>query len=383
MTLYMKRYLVVGAGGRLGRSFIEVLCKNNIDCVTDLRLLYVDYTGTILEEQKVLCAAANISVEWMVVDITRREILYTVLEDVDVVIHLEEVVDYEGQVTAEKMWRVNVQAVSNLLEVCCQKNVRHLVYTSSVRAIGPNSNREPMHFGNEKTHYEIDHVTEYGYTKYKAEKLVLSASGRRLQNSKHFHTCSLRLPTIYGGLDDPIILQVIYRHHKSKVISTPCDPNHAQVHMRIENAAWAHVLAAKAIQENPYFLRGCAYYVGDNTPNMSYDQLAARFLKSSGFELSYRKGKMPFWLFYCGVILLYYVTTLINMFGKIFGKTVKEPVSPTYLKTACVPFTFSHRKFSKRFYYQPLLSWKESFLLTQMEVESIYNQLMEEESNEK
>ena len=80
---------------------------------------------------------------------------------------------------------------------------------------------------------------------------------------------------------------------------------------------------ASVFQENPYFLRGCAYYVGDNTPNMSYDQLAARFLKSSGFELSYRKGKMPFWLFYCGVILLYYVTTLINMFGKIFGKTVK------------------------------------------------------------
>jgi len=50
-----KTYLVAGGGGRLGCSFVETVCKYNIDQVKALRLFDLGFTPEVRQRQTECC----------------------------------------------------------------------------------------------------------------------------------------------------------------------------------------------------------------------------------------------------------------------------------------------------------------------------------------
>ncbi|CAK8687039.1 unnamed protein product [Clavelina lepadiformis] len=351
-----KRYLVTGAAGRLGRKFVEIVCQKNIDDVTDLRLLDLNFSEAVKRKQKETCTEANINLEWIVGSVTDRKILRSALQDVDVVVHMASIIDFRDELPRSKLWDINVQGTKNLIEECCQCNVSSFVTTSSSESVGPNTYRDPMYDGNEDTPYRLKHMMYYGETKYEAEKLVLASNGRKLNNGKSLTTCSLRPGGIYGGADDPVLTQVITANIKKRVLRSPSAPSHLHTRILIDNAAWCHVLAARQIQANAAVIGGNAYFIGDNTPNLSYLRLNHIFLEPYGFNMHHREPFLPYWLMYSILIVMYYIFCMMRG----LGFDVQVPFSPRAMKVLCSCFTFTHDKFKKHFNYKPLKSWEES-----------------------
>ncbi|XP_076806307.1 3 beta-hydroxysteroid dehydrogenase type 7-like [Clavelina lepadiformis] len=371
-----KRYLVTGAAGRLGMKFVEIVCQKNIDDVTDLRLLDLNFSEAVKRKQKEACTA-NINVEWIVGRVTDRKILRSALQDVDVVVHMASIIDFRDELPGSKLWEMNVQGTKNLIDGCCQCNVSSFVNTSSSESVGPNTYCDPMYDGNEDTPYRLKHVMFYGETKHEAEKLVLASNGRKLNNGKSLTTCSLRPGGIYGGADDPFLIQVITASIKTRLLRSPSDPSHLHTRILIDNAAWCHVLAARQIQvcfcENAAIFDtkiilsvdwGNAYFIGDNTPNLSYLRLNQIFQEPYSFNMHHREPFLPYWLMYSIFIVMYYIFCMMRG----LGFDVQIALSPANFKNVCTTFTFSHKKFTKDFDYKPLRSWEESLEMIREEL---------------
>ncbi|CAK8687038.1 unnamed protein product [Clavelina lepadiformis] len=351
-----KRYLVTGAAGRLGTKFVEIVSQKNIDDVTDLRLLDLNFSEAVKRKHEEACTEAKINVEWITGSITDQSILRSALQDVDVVVHMASIIDFRDELPRSKLWKVNVQGTKNLIDVCCQCNVSHFVYTSSMETVGPNVYRDPMYNGNEDTHYRVKHAMFYGETKHEAENLVLAANGRKLEDGKRLTTCALRPGEIYGGLDYEILIETARDNLKSKTLPSPSDPSHLFSRIYIDNAAWCHVLAAKQIQMIASTIGGNAYYIGDDTPKLAFARLNQIFLEPFGFKMHQREPILPFWIMYTFLLILFYVKGFLRVLG--FSTQVK--ICPGALKVVCTCFTFSHGKFQEHFGYKPLKSWEET-----------------------
>jgi nucleoside-diphosphate-sugar epimerase len=120
------------------------------------------------------------------VDVMDRASLRTILADVDVVIHLAAVVQTPLSF-ADPNWveQVNHWGTSNLVEVCLDEGVGTFVFASSASVYGPGS----------ELHTEeavCDPVGAYADSKYKAERVVASASRRGM------NTVTLRMGTLFG-----------------------------------------------------------------------------------------------------------------------------------------------------------------------------------------
>jgi UDP-glucose 4-epimerase len=121
------------------------------------------------------------------VDVMDRASLRTILADVDVVIHLAAVVQTPLSF-ADPNWveQVNHWGTSNLVEVCLDEGVGTFVFASSASVYGPGS----------ELHTEeavCDPVGAYADSKYKAERVVASASRRGM------NAITLRMGTLFGS----------------------------------------------------------------------------------------------------------------------------------------------------------------------------------------
>lgn len=157
--------LITGANGFIGRNLTKRLIKEGYS----LRLLTRD-----MEKSKKLFPKA----ELIKGDITDRESLKKAVKGVSKVIHLAGIVSYT--LPKSELIRINTHGTKMILEA--SKNVNKFLHASSVAVIG---NIE----GRVDENYECKPVTQYGKSKYEAEKLVL--------NSGLNNVC-LRIAPVYG-----------------------------------------------------------------------------------------------------------------------------------------------------------------------------------------
>lgn len=108
-------------------------------------------------------------VEWIEGDVLDVVALEEALEGIDIVIHAAAVVSFVKK-ERKKMYQVNVEGTANVANMMLEKNVKRLVYISSVAALGRTATGG--HVNEEKKWEESKVNTHYAISKFKAELQV-------------------------------------------------------------------------------------------------------------------------------------------------------------------------------------------------------------------
>jgi dihydroflavonol-4-reductase len=152
--------LVTGGTGFLGSYIIQQLVEKG-------------YKVRALRRSKTvpawIPAAIFNSVEWVEGDILDVVSLEDAMEGVDAIIHSAAVVSFAKQ-DRVNMYQVNVEGTANVVNIALEKNIRRLVYISSVAALGRTANGG--HVTEEKKWEESKVNTHYAISKFKAEVQV-------------------------------------------------------------------------------------------------------------------------------------------------------------------------------------------------------------------
>jgi nucleoside-diphosphate-sugar epimerase len=216
----MRKALVTGAGGFIGRHLLNLLNEKKVD------------VNALVRNKKSFNspACANIFEG----DIFDSETLKRASEGVDTVFHLvAKTHDLSNSGDNERdYFRINVDGTKTLLDACASSGIKHFVYFSSIKVMA------------EKSEAVLDETsplnpsTPYGESKLAAERLV-SDYGIKYG----FATASIRLPLVYGPGNKGNIYRMIEAIDKGRFIMMgPGDKKRSMVYVgNVVDAAVAFV----------------------------------------------------------------------------------------------------------------------------------------------
>ena len=176
----MKRVLVTGGFGYLGRVLINKLVNNKYKVITIDPLIYNNSSKDTI----------NKNVETYIGLTEDKYILKKIFEKkVDYVIHLSGISnDPTAALSPELTKRSNVDATRNLLNLSKSSGVQKFIFASSCSVYGFTGNKN---FVSEKN--KLNPISKYAESKIECEKIILS------ENSKKFSVTCLRKATLYGA----------------------------------------------------------------------------------------------------------------------------------------------------------------------------------------
>ncbi|KAJ3522868.1 hypothetical protein NMY22_g11698 [Coprinellus aureogranulatus] len=246
-----ERYLIIGGAGFLGSHIVEALLARNEKSVTvyDLNLppdgdafdgvTYVQ--GDILDEDHL-------------VDVLQKGQITTVFHTVSPIHGLKK----------ELYYRVNIEGTKTILSACHKVNtVTALVFTSSTGAVWDGS---PVNGAteDEMTYLKDDKFDAYGYTKGRAEELVLKADGEN-----GVRTVAVRPCGMFGPRDNQGMWQIAAALETGQYIYKVGKEDKLSDMTYVGNVADAHLLAADKIsQRSPDRdkVAGEAFFVNGGEP---------------------------------------------------------------------------------------------------------------------
>jgi dihydroflavonol-4-reductase len=161
----MSRVAITGARGLLGGNLAAVLVAAGHQVVATRR------AGTKVEH------LADLAIEWRDADLSSIDALAAAFTGASAVFHCAAAVSVRRDVTPE-MRATNVTGTANVIEACMRADVRRLVHTSSVVAIGLSTDGTPC---DETARWNFDEqglLDAYAITKHEAEELVHAARDR-------------------------------------------------------------------------------------------------------------------------------------------------------------------------------------------------------------
>ena len=172
-----KTIAVTGATGLVGNHLIRML----LDKGYVVKALVRNPSETL----------AGLPVEIVYGDLSDKECLTQLCQDVDVLIHTAALISI-GDQDPEKVYETNVTGTQNLIQACKQSGVRRLVHFSSVDAVIHHPDIEL----NESAALDIDSAIVYKRTKALGEQLVMKAL------SVDFEIIILSPAAIMGPMDE-------------------------------------------------------------------------------------------------------------------------------------------------------------------------------------
>ena len=116
----MKLALITGSSGHVGSNLIRKLSR------LDYQIRCIDFDGDHR-------AYEGYDVELITGDITKKESLYKIFDDVDVVFHTAALINLDRRYRAA-IENVNIEGTRNVCEVSVEKGIKKLVHFSSVDA---------------------------------------------------------------------------------------------------------------------------------------------------------------------------------------------------------------------------------------------------------
>ncbi|MDR1457598.1 MAG: NAD-dependent epimerase/dehydratase family protein [Puniceicoccales bacterium] len=237
--------LVTGGSGFLGFHLVSLLQEHGMEvCSLARREQYV------LQERGVECLRCDISYEEEV-DIAMRG-------DIDVVFHTA------GKAglgcNFKEYFNTNVVGTENVVNACLKYGIKYLVYTSS-----PSVVFDGKAFSGENENLPYGNKYHWCYARSKAlgEQYVLAANGDALR------TVVVRPHMILGPGDPHFMPKIIATANEGKLKIIGDGQNMVDVTL-VENAAWAHFLAFKAIEKSDVAC-GKAYFIGQESPIRLWD----------------------------------------------------------------------------------------------------------------
>nr|XP_044994352.1 3 beta-hydroxysteroid dehydrogenase/Delta 5-->4-isomerase type 1-like [Jaculus jaculus] len=343
--------LVTGAGGFLGQRIVHLLVQEKE--LQEVRALDKVFRPETTEKFSKLQTKSKVTV--LEGDILDAQCLKRACQGISVVIHTAAVIDVSGVTPSQTILDVNLKGTQLLLKTCVQASVPTFIYTSSVDVAGPNSYKEIVKNGHEEEHHESVWSDPYPYSKRLAEKAVLAASGSTLKNGGTLYTCSLRPMYIYGE-GSSFISALVTRALKNEGILEVTGKFSIANPVYVGNVAWAHILASRALQDPKRApkVQGQFYYISDETPHQSYDDLNYTLSKEWGFCRD-SSWSLPLSLLYWLAFLFEAVSFLLRPIFKY-----QPPINRHLVTLTNSVFTFSYEKAQRDLDYVPLFSWEEA-----------------------
>ncbi len=122
------------------------------------------------------------------------------------------------------------------------------------------------------------------------------------------------------------------------------------------NVAWMHVLAARALREQPQSVGGEAFFCYDDSPYKSYEDFNMTILSAFNF----RRVRMPsavLWFLAMFNDFLRWIVSPVCNFTPLLNRYT--------LAVACTSFTVRTDKALRHFQYRPLYDWDQCLARTQ------------------
>jgi nucleoside-diphosphate-sugar epimerase len=244
--LSKKTILVTGGGGFLGGALVRLLVDRGANVRSFSRARYP--------------ALDALGVEQVQGDLADADALQGACRGVELVFHVAAKAGVWGPYTA--FHQANVVGTRNVLQACRDNGIGRLVYTSSPSVV---FDGRDMEGADESAPYPKVFHAHYPRTKAAAEQLVRAAADGRLC------TLILRPHLIWGPGDNHLVPRIIQRAHRLRRIG---DGSNKVDTIYVDNAALAHVLAARKLAERPE-LSGGVYFISQDAPVPLWDMVNA------------------------------------------------------------------------------------------------------------
>jgi UDP-glucose 4-epimerase len=264
----MTRVLVTGAGGFLGTTLVDELCKAGVV----VRVVLREVTRSVPFPPEV---------ETVRTDIRDARKIMEAMVDCEAVVHLAAKVHAIDECGADQDYEaINVEGTRSVLEAAVAVGTNRVVFASSVKVFGEESS------GCIDETQDPNPQTAYGRSKWRAEQLVSEYAGRH-----GLTAVSLRLPMVYGQTKKGNLYRMIEAIDHGRFPVLPC-LSAVRSLLHVENLVQAVVLCLRA----PGFQRE-AYIVTDTAPYCVtdlYDWLRA------GLGKALPRWRVPLWMLKSG-----------------------------------------------------------------------------------
>ena len=248
----LRKVLVTGGGGFLGYAIAKLLFERG-DSVASFSRRYYSELELLKAEQ-------------MQGDISDKKAVHKACEGREIVFHTAAKPGIWGDY--DEYHKTNVEGTINVIEGCMKNNISCLVHTSSPSVV---FDGKDMEGADESVPYpEVFHA-HYPRTKAIAEQHVRQAAKSGLK------TIILRPHLIWGPRDNHLVPRILKKAKRLRIIGN--GKNMVDT-IYIDNAAYAHILAADAVEKNDA-LSGNAYFISQGKPVLLWE-MVNNILKAGG-----------------------------------------------------------------------------------------------------
>ncbi|XP_034566636.1 putative short-chain dehydrogenase/reductase family 42E member 2 [Notolabrus celidotus] len=209
------------------------------------------------------------------------------------------------QLKKDQVESVNVGGTNNVINVCKERSIPRLVYTSTINVVFAG---KPIDEGDEASVPYVPsdaHIDHYSRTKSIAEQMVLSANGCILKGGGLLRTCVLRPCGIYGPEERRHLHRVMVNVERRLFTFRFGDSQAMMNWVHVDNLVKAHTLAAEALTlQRSCAASGQAYFINDGVSVNLFEWLTPLFEK-----LGYSRPliNLPVSLVYSTAILVEYL----------------------------------------------------------------------------
>ncbi len=246
-----QKVLVTGGGGFLGGAIVKLVVERGDHVRSFSRSYYPKL--------------ASMGVEQFQGDVADKTSVEKACKEIDLVFHVAAKAGVWGKYS--DYYRTNVTGTQNIIEACKKHNVSKLVYTSSPSVIFDGTDMEGV---NESYPYTGKYNAHYPKTKAVAEQAVRAAGDSLL-------TVILRPHLIWGPGDSHIVPRIISRSKQLVIVG---NGKNLVDTIYIDNAAYAHILAAEKLDEDPG-ISGNIYFISQGKPVLLWEMIN-NILKAGG-----------------------------------------------------------------------------------------------------
>ncbi len=262
----MKKILVTGGGGFLGRYIVEKLLERGDEVRMIARGAYPE-----LEAMGVRCFCH---------DLSKSADCGDAMKGLDVVIHTAAKAGAWG--LYEEYYQNNVLGTQNCLQAALKAEVPAFVYTSSPSVVFGSHDL----VGVDGTYpYPDKYLAHYPKTKAMAEQMVLKTDPAQMS------TCSLRPHLIFGPRDPHLTPRLLARLIQGKLPQVGDGTNKVDISY-VENVAAGHIMAADALKAGSPLV-GKAYFISQNEPVLLWKGFICELGRLAGAPPVRRKVSLP------------------------------------------------------------------------------------------
>ena len=236
----VKQALVTGAGGFLGAAICKRLVAAGIKVVGFARGHYP--------------ALEAMGVTMVQGDLASLEQVKAAMQGCDTVFHVASKAGVWG--SRESYFAPNVNGAANILASCKSLGVKRLIYTSTPSVTFAGADEAAI---DESTPYAAKFLNFYAHSKAIAEKMMLDANNGKIS------TVALRPHLIWGPQDPHLVPRVLARGRSGKLKLVGSEDKLVDT-IYVDNAAYAHILAALELCQTAPRCAGKAYFLSNDEP---------------------------------------------------------------------------------------------------------------------